>query len=193
MAVFLWSKEMWLYIKWFLLGLLSVPMAVFAKAICWILPFFVEEETKRLPVSLDWFMTPDTDADGDLAHWKRHPGTDWWSTYKRRTAWFWRNSAYGFDRQVLGVEVYGADTMTAVGVIDAGRRPFKPGSCMRKLYSEDGKFKAWFWYFCVAWPFGLFKSKCIRGSFGWKLWCKEEDGHGIAQWTGMCNPFFSRE
>lgn len=42
----IWS---WIVIKWVLFGLLSVPVNIFAKAICWILPFFVEEETRRLP------------------------------------------------------------------------------------------------------------------------------------------------
>lgn len=184
---------MWLYIKWTLQGLVSIPMTIFAKAICWLLPLFVEEETRKLPRWLSWFDTPNSTADGDPAHQKRHSGTGKWATYKRRCAWYWRNSCYGFDRQVIGVEVYGSDTMTVDGVADAGRRPFKPGACMRKLYSADGKYKAWFYYFCIAWPWGLFPKRCIRGSFGHKLWCKEQEGSGIAMWTGMCNPWFNRE
>lgn len=132
---------MWLYVKWALQGLVSIPMTIFAKAICWLLPFFVEEETRKLPQWLSWFDTPNSTADGDPAHQKRHPGTGKWATYKRRTAWYWRNSCYGFDRQVIGVEVYGSDTMTVVGVADAGRRPFKPGACMRSCTQLTGSTK----------------------------------------------------
>lgn len=182
-----------IFLEWVLKGFLSVPVNILAKALCWLFPFFVEEETKRLPKWLDWFMTPNTNADGDPAHQKRHPGTSWWATYKRRTAWFWRNSAYGFDRQVVGHEVYQEDKMVVYGNPDANRRPFIPGRCLRLLYTSDVKPKVWFYYFCLPWPFGLFKTKCIRGSLGWKLWCKESTGHGIAMWTGMVNPFFSRD
>ena len=183
---------MFIFIKWLLLGCVSVPMAIFSKAICWILPFFVNEETKRLPKWLNWFMTPNTNADGDPAHLERHPGTDWWSTYKRRTAWFWRNSAYGFDRTVAGIVSKRSDTLAAYGNMDAGRRPFIPGYNIRKLYDENGKLKAWQLYFCVAWPFGLFNTKCIRGNLGWKLWGFEQGEIRNFQWTGMINPFFSR-
>ena len=76
---------------------------------------------------------------------------------------------------------------------ELARRPYVPGICLRKLYDASGKPKVWFFYFVLPWPLGLFKTKCIRGSLGWKLWCKESTGHGIAMWTGMINPFFSRE
>ena len=182
-----------LYLKWFLMGFISIPVNILAKLFCWVFPFFVQEDTKRLPKWLDWFMTPNSSADGDPAHQQRHPGTSWWATYKRRTAWFWRNSAYGFDRKVLGVEVYEEDVMRVKGNPNANRRPYIPGTCMRKLYSKNGKFKAWFYYFVKPWPFGLFPKRCIRGSIGWKLWCKESQGKGIAMWTGMINPFFHRD
>ena len=45
------------FIKWLLCGCLSIPMTILGKALCWVLPFFVDEETKRLPKWLDWFMT----------------------------------------------------------------------------------------------------------------------------------------
>ena len=73
------------FIKWLLCGCLSIPMTILGKALCWVLPFFVDEETKRLPKWLDWFMTDDNDADGDAGHWERNPGTGKWATYVRRT------------------------------------------------------------------------------------------------------------
>lgn len=192
MNAFRW---IWLFLKFVLLAFLSVPFNIFAKLICWILPFFVEEETKRLPKWLDWFMTPNSSADGDPAHQKRWPGTDKWSTYKRRTAWFWRNSAYGFDRQVCGVDVYASDFLKVYGNPKANRRPFIAGTCLRLLYSEQGHAKSWFLYFCWSWPFGLLKTRCIRGSIGWKLWMKDgnDRGFGVAMWTGMVNPLFHKE
>lgn len=68
------------FIKWLLCGCLSIPMTILGKALCWVLPFFVDEETKRLPKWLDWFMTDDNDADGDAGHWERNPGTGKWAT-----------------------------------------------------------------------------------------------------------------
>ena len=44
------------FIKWLLCGCLSIPMTILGKALCWVLPFFVDEETKRLPKWLDWFI-----------------------------------------------------------------------------------------------------------------------------------------
>lgn len=91
------------------------------------------------------------------------------------------------------VKVFVRKPEKVVGNPQANRRPYVPGICLRKLYAASGKPKVWFFYFVLPWPFGLFKTKCIRGSLGWKLWCKESTGHGIAMWTGMINPFFSRE
>lgn len=181
-----------IYLKWFLSGLISIPVTILGKLFCWVLPFFVDEETKRLPQWLDWFMTPNTNADGDPAHLERWPGDDWLSTYLRRTAWFWRNTAYGFDRQVLGVNGQPTDFLEVKGNPFIGRRPFAPGWCFRKLY-RNGKVIAFQLYFVYAWPLGLFKSKCWRGNFGWMLWDYRQDREVCYQWTGMVNPFFSKE
>lgn len=181
-----------LYLKWHIMGFISIPVTVLAKLFCWALPFFVDEKTKRLPDWLSWFMTPHTDADGDHAHQERWPGTDWWSTYKRRTAWFWRNTLYGFDRQVLGVTSKPTDFLEVKGDPDIGRRPFKPGTCFRRLY-RNGKAVAFQYYFVIAWPLGLFPNRCIRGNLGWKLWDFRSDKESCCMWTGMINPFFHRE
>lgn len=180
------------FLKWIVFGLISVPATIIAKAFCWVLPFFVDEETKRLPNWLSWFMTPNTDADGDPAHWERHPGTDWWSTFKRRTAWFWRNSLYGFDRQVLGIDCKTTDVLDVQGNPFIGRRPFVPGWCYRRLYRNE-KFIAFQFYFVVSWPFGLFESRCWRGNLGWKLWDFSYEKEKCCMWTGMINPFFHKE
>lgn len=180
------------YLKWLLCGLLSIPMTIIGKALCWVLPFFVDEETKRLPKWLSWFMTDDNDADGDEGHWERNPGTGRWATYVRRTKWFWRNTCYGFDREVVGLKCRSTDVIVFVGEPDVGRRPFVPGKNFRRLI-RGGKTIGFQLYFCYAWPLGLFPKRCIRGNFGWKLWGNKLETEDFCQWTGMVNPFFNRE
>lgn len=180
------------FIKWLLCGCLSIPMTILGKALCWVLPFFVDEETKRLPKWLDWFMTDDNDADGDAGHWERNPGTGKWATYVRRTKWFWRNTCYGFDREVVGIKCWSTDVIKFTGDADVGRKPFRPGVNWHHLY-RNGKLIGFQWYFVCAWPWGLFPKRCIRGNFGWKLWANKTETEDWAQWTGMCNPFFNRE
>ena len=97
-----------IYAKWAALMVPSFFMAVVGRLLAPVLPFFVRDDG-YLPDWLSWFQTPDNPCDGDAGHWERHPGTDAWSTYKRRTAWFWRNVCYGFDIDVLGVEVRSTD------------------------------------------------------------------------------------
>lgn len=81
-----------LYIRWFCLIPLSLFMAIFARLLCPVLPFFANDDG-YLPGYLWWFQTPFDSLDGDSGSWERHPGTDAWSTYKRRVCWLWRNSA----------------------------------------------------------------------------------------------------
>ena len=94
------------YLKWLALMPASFIMAIIGRLLAPILPFFVDKETHRLPNWLSWFATDDNDADGDQGHRERWPGTDSWSTYKRRVAWLLRNVCYGFDIQVCGVPVH---------------------------------------------------------------------------------------
>lgn len=93
------------YLKWLALMPASFIMAIVGRLLAPILPFFVDKETHRLPDWLSWFATDDNDADGDQGHWERWPGTDPWSTYKRRVAWLLRNVCYGFDIDVLGIRL----------------------------------------------------------------------------------------
>lgn len=134
------------FIKWLLCGCLSIPMTILGKALCWVLPFFVDEETKRLPKWLDWFMTDDNDADGDAGHWERNPGTGKWATYVRRTKWFWRNTCYGFDREAVGIKCWSTDVIEFTGDVDVGRKPFRPGANWHHLY-RNGKLIGFQWYF----------------------------------------------
>ena len=110
-----------IYLKWLALMPASFFMAIIGRLLAPILPFFVDKETHRLPRWLSWFATDDNDADGDAGHWERWPGTDPWSTYKRRLAWLLRNVCYGFDIDVLGVRVYPTDDWEVRGNEDATR------------------------------------------------------------------------
>ena len=107
------------YLKWLALMPASFIMAIIGRLLAPILPFFVDKETHRLPNWLSWFATDDNDADGDQGHRERWPGTDPWSTYKRRVAWLLRNVCYGFDIQVCGVPVHTADEWEVTGNEDA--------------------------------------------------------------------------
>ena len=108
-----------MFLKWAALGPLSFLMAILGRILAPILPFFVQDDG-YLPRWLWWFQTPDNSCDGDAGHWERHPGLDAWSTYKRRTAWFWRNVAYGFDLgfdEIFGVDVI-LDGLSRIGVAE---------------------------------------------------------------------------
>ena len=121
------------YLKWLALMPASFIMAIVGRLLAPILPFFVDKETHRLPDWLSWFATDDNDADGDQGHWERWPGTDPWSTYKRRVAWLLRNVCYGFDIDVLGVRVYPTDDWEVRGNEDASDTNGVSGTCIRAL------------------------------------------------------------
>lgn len=176
------------FLKWAIRAPLTLCMAVIGRLLAPILPFFVQEDG-YLPDWLSWFQTPDNPADGDDNHWDRHPGTDAWSTYKRRVAWFWRNVGYGFDIQVLGARCKASDVLTMDGMEHVKAKPLAEGWQFYRLYRE-GKLVYWQFYFVCGydwWP-----AKCIRGNFGWKLWGFEGQDCNL-QWTGMCNPLFGTQ
>lgn len=174
-----------MYIHWAILAPISFFMAIFGRIISPILPFFVQSDG-YLPKWLWWFQTPDNPCDGDSAHWERHPGTDACSTYKRRVAWFWRNVCYGFDIEVLGIKKEEGDILHFKGDEETGNNPVHNGYEWRILERND-KNIAFQLYFVYQYPF--WKSRCIRGNMGWKLWDFNGD-KPTYQWTGMIIPFF---
>lgn len=175
-----------MYLHWALLIVPSLLMAIFGRILAPVLPFFVQPDG-YLPRWLWWFQTPDNPCDGDRGHWERHPGTDWWSTYCRRTAWFWRNVAYGFDIEVLGLDARPGDTLEVSGDLDTGTNPAHSGYVWRVLRRADGSKAGFQLYAIYVWPF--WQTRCLRMNFGWKIWNFGE-GLDSYQWTGMANPFF---
>lgn len=177
-----------MFIRWAALAPASLLMAIVGRLLCPILPFFVGEDG-YLPSWLAWFQTPDNSADGDEGHWERHPGTDAWSTYKRRVAWFWRNVGYGFDISVLGAQCRITDSLEHYGDELTDNDPLHSGWEIY-LLKREGKVIYWQLYFVYAYPWT--KKRCIRGNLGWKLWDFPEK-YLICQWTGMVNPMFGAE
>lgn len=168
------------YLKWLALMPASFIMAIIGRLLAPILPFFVDKETHRLPRWLSWFATDDNDADGDAGHWERWPGTDWWSTDKRRVAWLLRNVCYGFDIQVLGVPVHTSDDWEVTGNEDASDTNGVSGTCRRRC-RRDGKLIAFQLYYIKHYRlFG--RPCCVRLNLGWKLWGSRDK---CAQYVGI--------
>lgn len=175
-----------MYVHWASLIIPSLLMAIIGRILAPVLPFFVRSDG-YLPKWLWWFQTPDNPCDGDRGHWERHPGTDWWSTYFRRTAWFWRNVAYGFDIDVLGLDARLGDTLEVSGDLDTGTNTAHSGYVWRVLRRADGSKAGFQLYAIYVWPF--WQTRCLRVNLGWKIW-DFDDGVASYQWTGMANPFF---
>lgn len=177
------------YLKWFALLIPSYAMAIIGRLIAPILPLFVQEDG-YLPKYLSWFQTPFDACDGDEDHMNKWPGSDWWSTYKRRLAWFLRNVAYGFDMRVLGVEVKPySDVIETIGNPDVSDQNGISGLCRWRVYRQ-GKLVAWQWYF--IYHYQIFGSlRCIRIGAGWKVWSIEKLYTEPAQYFSVLNPFKS--
>lgn len=168
------------YLKWLALMPASFIMAIVGRLLAPILPFFVDKKTHRLPNWLSWFATDDNDADGDQGHWERWPGTDPWSTYKRRVAWLLRNVCYGFDILVCGVPVHTTDEWEVTGNEDASDTNGVSGTCRRRC-RRDGKLIAFQLYYIKHYRlFG--RPCCVRLNLGWKLWGSRDK---CAQYVGI--------
>lgn len=177
-----------MYLKWLTCGPASLLMSIVGRLLSPVLPFFVQADG-YLPDWLSWFQTPDNPCDGDSGHWERHPGTDAWSTYKRRVAWFWRNVAYGFDIDVIGAKCRLTDVLVFEGDDETNAKPIHNGYEWRVI-KRGGKPIYFQLYYVRQWPF--WKSRCLRVNLGWKLW-DFPNKYLTCQWTGFINPFFGAE
>lgn len=177
------------YLKWAALIVPSIVMAIVGRIFAPILPFFVQDDG-YLPRWLWWFQTPDNPCDGDSGHWKRWPSTTALGTYCRRVAWFLRNVCYGFDIDMLGVEVLTTDLLLVEGNENAGDQTGISGTCKRWLYRDD-KLIAWQVYVVKHYR-ALGFHACVRVNLGWKLWGAKE---GVKQFTAYFHPAkgFERE
>ncbi len=192
-----------IYLKWLLYCIPDLVMQVVGKALSPVLPLFVrtarnsqgEIEWKtdgsamqaNLPKWLSWFQTDDHDCDGDRGSWERHPGFDWWSIYKRRTAWFFRNTGYNFCINVLGIPVTPADEFLVQGNPDASDTNSISGACFRRVYRDDTLI-CFQWYFIRHYAFWRVRA-CVRIGLGWKLFGNWHNENGkTAQHQIYFNP-----
>lgn len=155
------------YFKWALLLLIGVPFELFAKFLSPVLACFVDDRG-WLPRCLWWFQTPDNSCDGDRGHKERWPRDGVFWTWMRRCAWLFRNSAYGFNRYILGIHYQDGDAYWIVGDPTVGDTSGVSGLC--KWYLErEGKLIGWQIYYVKHYRiFGRWK--CVRIGAGWKLW-----------------------
>ena len=106
----------------------------------------------RLPIWLNWFMTPDNSLDGDYT-FQQINGRSYWSKVK----WLWRNPAYSFALRNLCVPY-----TTAV----KGDKTIKDNDNAKEgwcLVHANGLFQ----FTCVKRIFS--SSRCIYVNLGWNI------------------------
>ena len=154
------------YLIWLLKIIPSMIVEILAKICSPILALFCDENG-WLPDWLAWFRTPDNSCDGDEAHRKRWPKDGWFWTYARRTAWLFRNSAYGWNL-MMGFKHKEGDMKTVKGTPEAGDRSGVSGVCHYNVY-RDGDRVAFQHYLVKHYRiFGTWR--CVRMGFGYKVW-----------------------
>jgi len=161
-----------MHIKW----CLSIVVMFFAKyLVAWpltpLVVLFVRGDG-WLPGWLSWFGTPDNSMDGD-GGWQTESRffineSNKFKRYINRCGWIWRNSLYGFNRDVLSIKYKAGDTLVVIGDPNVSNGPpgFS-GTVVRRLM-RGGKIVAWQWYYIrqyKRWP-----KTCIRINLGYKLW-----------------------
>lgn len=154
------------YIVWFLKLIPSIIVEIFAKIISPILALFCDKDG-WLPKWLGWFQTPDNSCDGDRGHKERWPkqGKIW--NWMRRTAWLFRNSAYGFNLK-LGFKYKEGDVRMTIGNPEAGDRSGVSGIVHHSVY-RNNKLVAFQHYYVKHYRiFGTWR--CVRAGFGYKIW-----------------------
>lgn len=173
------------YLKWILFLLIGVPFELFAKVLSPVLACFVGEDG-YLPQWLYWFQTPDNSCDGDKGHRERWPKDGVFWTWLRRTAWLFRNSAYGFNIVAIGFKWQAGDVKTVDGDPAVGDRSGVSGLCKWRIV-RDGKAVAFQIYYVKHYRiFGTWK--CVRAGAGYKIW-GDQTGQVFGQHWLYFHPF----
>lgn len=170
-------------VRWIAYTPISLIFAVVGRLLAPILALFCDKEG-WLPSWLSWFQTPDNSCDGDEGHRERWPLDGIFWTYARRVAWLLRNVSYGFDIQVLGVEIKETDTINVSGNPNIGDMSGISGKCFW-LALRDEKPIAFQWMYVKHYKLFWKWPKCVRIGLGWKLWNEKPF---IAQIWLYCNP-----
>lgn len=172
------------YIVWFLKIIPSVVVETFAKIISPILPFFCDKDG-WLPSWLSWFQTPDNSCDGDRGHLARWPKNGVFWTWLRRTAWLFRNSAYGFNLK-LGFKYKDGDVRIDNGNTDVGDKSGISGVAHYRVY-RDNKLVSFQEYIVYHYKiFGIWR--CVRIGLGYKIWSEPTSKVYGQHWVYF-NPF----
>lgn len=162
----MYPKMILSFILWPILAVLDLFMSLISYPVAPIAALFGNKETGQLPKLFWLFMTPDNTLYGDNGHQKRwagwmakHPG--FFGRYVVWVAWLWRNKAYNFAWNVLGVtpsKVLYSHTSGPQGQIEPYiERP--------KVHSFVITNNSW----CLWWCTPTFKGRYLRVYIGWKL------------------------
>lgn len=173
----------WLITLWVACIPFSLLFAVGGRILAPGLAFFCDDEG-WLPNWLNWFQTPDNSCDGDAGHRARWPRDGVFWTYARRVAWLLRNVGYGFDIQVLGIEIEETDKITISGNTNIGDLSGISGKCFW-LALRDEKPIAFQWMYVKHYKLFCKWPKCIRIGMGWKIWNEKPS---VAQYWLYFNP-----
>ena len=168
--------------------LLSIPldwlMTILGMILAPVLPLFATHQAK-LPKWLSWFDTDDNTLDGDEGWQKEHllalnckgNNLDPLRIYLKRVCWLFRNTAYTFSRNIMGVAIEADNVVVWKGNQKVGNRPLSEGYCYATC-----KHRFMFYYVKKT-----FKGKCLRVYLGWKL--KNKVDH--PEWDGKAMLVFS--
>ena len=91
-------------IKWFIFGLLSLPMKLITTIlapIAVIFSFYTKDQ--NLPRCFYWMQTHDAHLDEGLKPFYFGPATSKFDLYKKRVKWVMRNTAYAFSASYMGI------------------------------------------------------------------------------------------
>lgn len=166
------------YAKWAAFVPLSFLVEIVGKLGSPVLAFFCDE-SGWLPSWLSWFQTPDNPCDGDAGHLERWPRNGLFWTWVRRTAWLFRNTAYGFNIDVIGFKHQEGDVKEVIGDPSVGDVSGVSGLC--KWYvRRQGELVAFQIYYVKHYQiFGVWK--CVRAGIGWKVWGSPGPGRVYGQ------------
>lgn len=145
---------------WLLLTILSMV----ANVVCLLLAPLAALQTvltgsNHAPYWAYYLMTHDNPIDGDEGHLLRWPDNSKWGKFKRRTAWLWRNKAYRFDYEVLGLPI-------GMCLYHVGNPEVSSEGIEGWLFQWNEEY-TWELYIVKRYPFN--PKKCLRIRFGWKL------------------------
>jgi hypothetical protein len=152
-----------IYIIYLLLVPISLLLTLVAVLLAPVMPIFTVQKEgwldnhstwgvgPRLPIWLNWFMTPDNSLDGDATFESLNPPS-YWSKVK----WLWRNPAYSFVLRYLNNPYY---TKVSGDKTIKDNDNAKAGWC---LVNANGLFQ-----FVFITPIGF--SRCIYVNLGWNV------------------------